>query len=90
MKLCDDFVIRTVAGQAILIDEGSKRVDFNGILSLNEPAAWLWRKIKDEDVDFDVEILVEWLLEEYDVEPETARNDVKELVGKWLQYGVAR
>lgn len=90
MRLNDDFVLRTIAGQEILINERGRRVDFNHMLSLNGSASWLWRKIREEDVDFDVDTLVGWLLDEYEVEPETAGKDVEELLEKWLRYGVVR
>lgn len=90
MRLNKDFVMRTVAGQMVLINDSAKRVDFNGILSMNEPAAWLWKKISDSDVDFDAETLASWLLEEYEITPEIARQDVDELIDQWLLYGVVR
>lgn len=88
MKVNGKYILRTVAGEALLVNEGSSRVDFNNMLSLNEPAAWLWAKASESADGFDEEQLVRWLMEEFDVEEETARKDVGEMVGLWRKYGL--
>lgn len=72
-KIGDCFmVVRSVSGSA----------DLSRVLTLNESAAFLWNKTL-ESGGCQEEQLVGWLLEEYDVEPEDAREDVREMLESW-------
>ena len=88
MRINDEYVLRTVAGQALLINERAAGVDMNKLLSLNEPAAWLWSKAAGSGADFDAAVLEGWLMEEYDVDARQARDDVERMLGVWRKYGV--
>ena len=44
MKIKDGYMVREVAGSQIVVPVGERTVDFNGIITLNETAAFLcWR-----------------------------------------------
>ncbi len=86
MKTKKGFVLRDVCGENIIVAEGIENIDFNSIISLNETAAFIWKNVKDKD--FDVERMAEILLEEYDVDKETAVKDCKALAAKWLEAGI--
>lgn len=88
MRINRNFIMRTVAGQAILVNVDASCVDFNNMLSLSETAAWLWEKAAGCDGEFDEPTLVRWLTEEFDVDEETAARDVAEMVSQWHQYGL--
>lgn len=88
MRINGNFIMRTVAGQAILVNVEASSVDFNNMLSLSETAAWLWEKAAGCDGEFDEPDLVRWLTEEFDVDEETAARDVAEMVLQWRQYGL--
>ena len=77
MKIKEGFMLREIAGQAIVVPLGSRVVEISGIISLSESGALLWRELVN---GADTESLVECLLREYDVDEETARNDVKEFI----------
>ena len=53
---------------------------------MNESSAYLWKKIQGQD--FTSETLTQLLLEEYDVDEQTARADVDALIAKWLEAGI--
>lgn len=78
MKLSSDFRLFDVAGQSLLLYTGGKSVDANAAYALNGTAAWLIKKIGEQD--FTEEHLVQWLLEEYDVTEELASADVSALM----------
>ena len=82
MKQKEGFVLRTVCGEHVIVGEGLGTIDFGKLISLNETAAWLWKKA-DEMGDFDIDSLTKALCEEYDVEPDRARPDVTKMVGQW-------
>ncbi|SNU04157.1 Coenzyme PQQ synthesis protein D (PqqD) [Prevotellaceae bacterium MN60] len=87
MKQKEGFVLRTVCGEHVIVGEGLGTIDFGKLISLNETAAWLWKKA-DEMGDFDIDSLTKALCEEYDVEPDQARQDVTKMVGHWQELGI--
>jgi len=85
MKLNKDFRLRSIGGENMLIHEGTENpIDFSGVLSLNEPVAFLWKKARGKD--FSEEDLISWLLEEYEVDEATAREDVAMMLEAWKEY----
>ena len=87
MKQKEGFVLRTVCGEHVIVGEGLGTIDFGKLISLNETAAWLWKKA-DEMGDFDIDSLTKALCEEYDVELDQARQDVTKMVGQWQELGI--
>ena len=88
MRINRNFIMRTVAGEPILVNVETSSVDFNNMLSLSETAAWLWEKAAGCVGEFDEPDLVRWLTEEFDVDEATAVKDVSEMVSQWRQYGL--
>ena len=86
MKTKKGFNLRTICGENIIVGEGIANIDFSRIISMNESAAYLWSHIKD--TDFDEDTLVNLLLDEYEVDDATARDDVHTLIQKWLEAGI--
>ena len=86
MKIKDGFVIRTIVGQHVLTGEGLERVNFNKIVVLNDTAAYLWDRAQGKD--FQAEDLAAWLLEQYEVDEETALKDARETVRSWSEIGI--
>ena len=87
MRTKDGFTLRRVLGEAVILAEGSKLVNLNKMISLNETAAFLWESVCGKE--FDEDMMVALLLGEYDgVNEETARRDVRELISKWEGIGL--
>lgn len=86
MKKKPGINMRNVCGENIIVAEGNVNIDFTNILSLNESAAYLWQRIGDEH--FDIDTLTQWLMEEYEVDIDTARQDVIAMVDKWLELNI--
>lgn len=87
MRIKNDFVLREVCGENVIMCEGLKAIDFRKILALNESAAWIWKEAQAQG-DFTVESLTERLCEEYEVSTEEARSCVTELIEKLDKEGV--
>ncbi len=87
MKQKEGFVLRTVCGENVIVGEGLGTIDFGKLISLNETAAWLWKKA-GEMGDFDIDGLTAALCEEYEVTAEAARQDVEKMVAQWQQLGI--
>lgn len=78
MKLNQQYRVYEVAGQYLLLYTGAKAVNANAAFELNEPTAWLLKRIGEQE--FTQNDLVSWLLEEYDVSEERAISDVAEFI----------
>ena len=87
MRIKKGFVLRKVCGENVIVGEGLGAINFGKLLSLNDSAAWLWQQALEMD-DFTIEALAEKLCEEYDVEPDEARQDVTEILAEWQNIGV--
>ena len=87
MKIKEGFVLRTICGQNVVSAEGSADINFSKLVSLNDTAAFLFRKFSGEE--FTPEQLGVALTEEYEVDGETALRDAKALCNKWLEIGIA-
>lgn len=87
MKQKEGFVLRTVCGENVIVGEGLGTIDFGKLISLNETAAWLWKKA-GEMGEFSVDTLVDALCEEYEVGAEQARGDVQKIVAQWQELGI--
>lgn len=86
MKTKKGFYLRTICGENIIVAEGIENIDFSRIISLNESATFLWKNI--QGTVFDTDTLTKLLLEEYDVDEATAREDANQLVAEWLKVGI--
>ncbi len=85
MKVKKDFIARKVGDSDIVVATGKAVKHFNGYITLNETGRFLWDLLA-KDVAEDA--LVEKLLEEYDVDRETAARDVKNFLGVLESNGI--
>ena len=74
MKIKDGFILRKIAGKDIVVPIGNNIADFNGVIRLNESAAFLWKVLQEEISKVD---LVNSLIEEYGIDKSLATNDVE-------------
>lgn len=83
MKLKDGFVLRTVAGETVVLPSGDE-LDLNMMITLNDTGRFLWEKL---EVGAEADQLVAALLAEYDVDEATARAAVERFVAKLNDHG---
>lgn len=86
MKIKEGFELRTICGEAIIVAHGIENIDFSKIISLNESAAYLWRKVEGQD--FDAPMLARLLTEEYEVDEATALRDAEKMINDWQAAGL--
>lgn len=79
MKIKSGFKLRSVAGQNIVVPIGAAAADFNGMISLNQSGAVLFRALLEDTTE---EKLVSALLDEYEVSMDCARQDVAAFLNK--------
>ena len=83
MKLKDGFILRSVAGETVVVPTGDD-LDLNMMITLNETGKFLWQKLEQGAEETE---LVAALLEEYDVNEQTAREHVALFVKKLNDNG---
>ena len=49
MKRNTDFMLRDIAGEVILVPTGAATQQFNGMITLNEVAAFIWKNLNEKD-----------------------------------------
>ena len=85
MRIAKEFVLREIAGDYIIIPAGKTVLDINGLITLNEVGVSLWKMLQNE-VTFDD--LLQGILDEYDVEPAVAREDIQEFLDQLVNGGI--
>lgn len=78
--------MRTVCREHVILAKGLQNVDFNKIISLNESAAYLWEAVQGKE--FTPETLADLLMQEYEVDKETALTDAREMAKAWMEAGI--
>ena len=82
MKLKEGFILRKVAGENVVIPSGNE-LNLNVLITLNGTGVFLWKKLQSQ---CSIDMLVAALLEEYDVDEQTARISVDNFIAKLNVY----
>lgn len=87
MRIKEGFVLREVCGERVIVGEGLNAIDFGKLISLNETASSIWKFCVKVD-DFNEEMVVEALCDEYNVERDSAIRGVKNILSQWTELGM--
>ena len=79
MKIKDGYLLRQVAGSYIIVAVSDKAADFDGIVTLNEVGAFLWKQLEQGASEAS---LLASMLAEYDVDEATAKADLDKFLEK--------
>ena len=85
MHIASNFLLKELDGQYLMIPVGKIDADFNEVITVNEIGVFLWEELQEERTE---EELVQRILEEYEVEEDVAREDVRDFI-ELLQEGGA-
>ena len=85
MKINKDFIIRQIADETILVATGQASQNFNGMISLNEVASFILQEIEWCDDEY---MLINRILDEFEADENTVREDVKEFLSQLLEVGI--
>lgn len=78
MKILPNFTIRDICGEKVLVPCGIEHIDFGNLVHLNTTAADIYQHF--QNIDFEVEDIVNYLVQEYDVTESQARPDTEQLL----------
>ena len=84
-KIKDGFVLREVAGQAVVIAVGEASKNFHGMINLNETGKVIWQAVEQ---GIDVDGIAQKLVQEYAVDMELARRDVVSMLEQMESVGI--
>jgi hypothetical protein len=79
MKLKDGYMLREVAGNSVVVAVGKAAVDFNGLICLNSSGTLLWKLLAD---GANAENMLAAILNEYEIDETSARNDINAFINK--------
>lgn len=85
LKIKDGFLLREIAGTWIVMPIGAGAVNFDIMLELNETSAFLWNLLEK---GAEKEDLVSALLHEYEIDEQTARCDLDEILDVFEKKGL--
>lgn len=82
MKKIETFVLRTIAGESILVPTGKTTLAFNGMITLSETAAFIWENLENAE---SAEALATMMTSEFSVDKETVLADIQEFTDQLIQ-----
>ena len=84
MKIIKEFILREIAGECILVPTGETTQEFNGLITLSDTARFIWENIEKTG---SFQELVDLMLEENEIDEETAKRDAARLITALLKNG---
>lgn len=85
MKASNQFILRTIADENLLIPVGEAALSVKGLIALSESGALLYTKLKDGCSRAD---LISALMNEYEVSEEIANQDTDAFLNQMRQLGM--
>lgn len=85
MKLKYEFVERLIVGEYVLVPAGEAARTFGGMITTSEVGATIMRALKQ---DVSQAELLALLMEEYDVDAQTANSDLNAFVQQLREWNV--
>ena len=77
MRIIDGFHIRNILDETVAIPTRAASEVFSGVISLNELGRFLFERLYEDQT---VESLIYAVIEQYDVDENTARSDILEFI----------
>ncbi|MBE6304263.1 MAG: PqqD family protein [Bacteroidales bacterium] len=87
MKIKEKYELQSICGDAMLIPRDVEEIDDRDIITLDPVSEYLWREVATME-SFTTDTLVELLMQEYDVDEATAREDCALIVEAWLEMNI--
>lgn len=85
MKIKDDYVLRNIAGDYVLVPTGDAAAKYNGLFGVTEVGARIIELLPECGSEEEVAAKI---LEEYDADGETVAHDVADFISKLREQGI--
>lgn len=81
----ENYILRDIAGQSVLVSIGAEIADFCGVINLNSTAKEIWETLENGATKGE---LVKNLTDKFSVSEDTAREDVEKTLLMLLDKGM--
>ncbi|MBP3560157.1 MAG: PqqD family protein [Clostridia bacterium] len=85
MKLNENYILKNIAGTAVVVPVGDAVNDIKGMITLNGPAEIIWKGLQNGK---NIESIVEEIKSEYDASEDVIKNDVDAFLNKLRTYKI--
>lgn len=85
MKIKENYVMREVAGQAIVIAIGEESERFKGMINLNRTGRDVWLYLEK---GLDSDEIAKKISEKYEVDLNVAKHDIESMIDRLYKAGV--
>lgn len=85
MKVSDQFILRTIADENLLIPVGNAAISVKGLIALSESGVLLYNKLKEGSSKDE---LVAALVAEYEVSADEAKRDTEAFLKQLIDLGI--
>ncbi len=86
MKFKAGYKVRSMAGENVVIMQGTAGSDMTRIISLNDSSLLLWNELQDKE--FEIADVANTLVKNYGIDLATAEHDAKAWVEKLQECGL--
>lgn len=80
MKIKEEYKVREMAGEHIVVMQGRYGVDMTRVIALNDTSLWLWSELQGRE--FELADVRDLLLSAYDVDAQSAERDAQAWVAR--------
>ena len=84
MKKKEEFIVREIVDEYVMMPVGNTALKFNGLVMANAVSAFIWENIENVN---SVEELTNFICNEFEVEYEIALQDTAEIVEQMKKAG---
>lgn len=86
MKISSNYVIREIAGDYIIVPIGQAVFDFQGLITVNEIGAFIWKLLQENDLTLnEIETAIK---DECEVESSIVKKDVIDFLNQLIKYRI--
>lgn len=85
MRIKSGYILREIVGNNVIIPIGERVIDFKGMMMPNDTGSFIWKQLT---VDISYEQLLKSILDEYDIDEDTAKTDLDDLLTEARKNGV--
>ncbi len=85
MKILKKVIVRTIAGDTMLVPIGETIEEYNGLFTLSPSAAFIFDCIQQGMEEPEI---LKSILNEFEVDEDTARNDMTDFISALREYGI--
>ncbi len=85
MKIKSNFILKEMDDMNIVVAVGDRAKSFNGVITLNSTATFMWKKLEEGISREDLALA---LTEEYSVDLDKAKEDVEKFIDTLLKEDI--